>query len=66
MSDTARPEGNLQELRRQIDDAKREYDALDMKPQNFESPHDALVGKAVSQLLKTLFFLVGVMGPQHG
>ena len=32
MSDTARPEGNLQKLRRQIDDAKREYDALDMKP----------------------------------
>jgi len=32
MSNTDRPEENLQEIRRQIDDAKREYDALDMKP----------------------------------
>ena len=32
MSETARPEVNLQDIRRQIDDAKRQYDALDMKP----------------------------------
>ena len=32
MSDTARPEANLQDIRHQIDDAKRQYDALDMNP----------------------------------
>jgi hypothetical protein len=32
MPHTDRPEENLQDIRRRIDDAKREYDALDMKP----------------------------------
>jgi hypothetical protein len=32
MSETARPEENLQEIRRQIDDALQAFNALDMKP----------------------------------
>ena len=32
MPPAARPEANLQEIRRQLDEAKRQFDALDMKP----------------------------------
>ena len=32
MSDTSRPEVNLQDIRRQLDEAKQQFDALDMKP----------------------------------
>ena len=32
MPNSERPEDNLQDIRRQIDEAKSQYDALDMKP----------------------------------
>ncbi len=32
MPSNERPNENLQDIRRQIDEAKRQYDALDMKP----------------------------------
>ena len=32
MPNSERPEENLQDIRRQIDEAKSQYDALDMKP----------------------------------
>ncbi len=32
MPSNERPTENLQDIRRQIDEAKRQYDALDMKP----------------------------------
>ncbi len=32
MPSNERPNENIEDIRRQIDDAKRQYDALDMKP----------------------------------
>jgi hypothetical protein len=32
MPNSERPEANLQDIRRQIDEAKSQYDALDMEP----------------------------------